>query len=144
MVLFELWRFEHFTTIFTRIPFPFMSSHVHLKTVTVIVTFSTNATEVRVFPCVVLNVSIESRFRIECFVTFIAPPYFQFGPPAGFLLQISSQLFGFLIFELHKQNKCRFNEAAMSVLLNYNEISISILYYFTFCPYNLAKMKQIF
>ena len=99
-----------------------MSSHVHLKIVTIIVTFSTNATEVRVFPCMVLNVSIESRFRIECFVT-----YFQFGPQAGFLLQISSQLFGFLIFELHEQNKCRFNEAAMSVLLNYNEISISIL-----------------
>ena len=80
MILFRLNSFEHLAAMFTRKPFTLMSSHVHLKIVTIIVTFSTNVTEVRVFPCVVLNVSIESRFRIECFVTFIASPYFQFGP----------------------------------------------------------------
>ena len=78
MILFGLNCFEHLTAIIARIPFTFMTSHVQLKIVTIIVSFPANATEMRVVPSVVLSVHIEATLRIECFVTFITPPYFQF------------------------------------------------------------------
>ena len=73
-----------------------MTSHVQLKIVTIIVPLPANATEMRVFPCVVLSMHIESTFGIECFATFITPPYFQFCTQAVLLLKFI-QLFILLL-----------------------------------------------
>ena len=99
MILFSLNCFENLATIIARIPFALMTPHVQLKIVIIIVTFSTNATEMRVFSCVVSSVHIESSFSIECFATFITPPYFQFCTQALLLLKFI-QLFIFLLSEL--------------------------------------------
>ena len=100
MILLSLNRFKNFTTIFTRIPFTFVTPHVHLKIITIIVPLSANATEMRVVSSVVLSVHIESIFSIKCFVALIASPHFHFCTQALLLLKFV-QLFGFLLSELN-------------------------------------------
>ena len=112
MILFRLNCFEHLTTIITRIPFTLMTPHVQLKIVTIIVPLPANATEMRVFPCVVLIVSIQRIFATKYFITLVASPYFRLciqAVPESVLLQKFFGLFGFLLSRLHIQNKRGFN-----------------------------------
>ena len=59
MILFRLNGFEQLTAIFTREAFPFVAHHVQLKVVAIVVTFSTDTAEMRILPCVMLNVPVQ-------------------------------------------------------------------------------------